>query len=90
MGITGLVTKPIEGVLTAASKLAEGAKNTVEYFDDKPNQVRARSIRSVYGAEGYINEYNILDAESFSAVCLLKKGELINDRFVESILLVPD
>lgn len=37
MGITGLVTKPIEGVLTAAAKLAEGAKNTVEYFDDKPN-----------------------------------------------------
>lgn len=52
--------------------------------------MRARSIRSVYGAEGYIAEYNILDAESFSAVCLLKKGELINDRFVESILLVPD
>ena len=37
-GVTGLVTKPISGTLDAASKMAQGVKNTVNYFDDKPNE----------------------------------------------------
>ncbi len=35
-GIAGLVFKPITGVIDAASKTAEGIKNTATYFDDKP------------------------------------------------------
>jgi len=31
-GITGLVTKPVTGIIDAASKTAEGVKNTTSVF----------------------------------------------------------
>lgn len=51
-GVTGLVIKPVAGILDAAAKTAEGIKNTVSYFDDKPNESRLRNIRPIYGFEG--------------------------------------
>lgn len=44
--------KPVAGILDAAAKTTEGIKNTVTYFDDKPNENRVRNIRPVYGPEG--------------------------------------
>lgn len=41
-GVSGLVIKPISGILDAASKTAEGITNTATYFDDKPNHRRIR------------------------------------------------
>ena len=34
-GFGGLIFKPISGVIDAASKTAEGIKNTPDYFSDK-------------------------------------------------------
>lgn len=54
-GISGLIIKPVAGLLDAAAKTTEGIKNTVTYFDDKPNETRDRNIRPVYGPDGIIN-----------------------------------
>jgi vacuolar protein sorting-associated protein 13A/C len=51
-GISGLVIKPVTGILDAAAKTTEGIKNTVNYFEDKPNEARERNIRPFYGLEG--------------------------------------
>lgn len=52
-GIAGLVIKPITGVIDAASKTAEGIKNTATYFDDKPSENRLRPPRVFYNRERY-------------------------------------
>lgn len=36
-GITGVVVKPVTGVIDFASKTTEGLKNTALYLEDKPN-----------------------------------------------------
>lgn len=36
-GLTGLVVKPVTGVIDFASKTTEGLKNTALYMEDKPN-----------------------------------------------------
>jgi len=46
--MTGIVIKPLTGTLDAASKLAEGVKNTVTHFEDKPNSERDRNPRPFY------------------------------------------
>jgi vacuolar protein sorting-associated protein 13A/C len=51
-GLSGLVIKPVTGILDAAAKTTEGIKNTVQYWDDKPNENRERNIRPIYGPEG--------------------------------------
>ena len=48
IGMTGLIVKPLTGVLDAASKTTEGLTNTATYFDDKPNCERIRHIRAFY------------------------------------------
>ena len=47
-----MIIKPVAGIFDAAAKTTEGIKNTVNYFDDKPNETRDRNIRPVYGPEG--------------------------------------
>jgi vacuolar protein sorting-associated protein 13A/C len=62
-GIVGLVVKPVAGVLDAASKTAEGIKNTATYFDQKPNEQRSRYPRAFYGKEQFYRQYIESDAE---------------------------
>jgi vacuolar protein sorting-associated protein 13A/C len=50
--LTGLIIKPVTGIFDAAAKTTEGIKNTVTYFEDKPNENRERNVRPVYGPEG--------------------------------------
>jgi len=40
--LTGVVVKPITGIIDVVSKTAEGLKNTASLFDDKPNETRER------------------------------------------------
>lgn len=49
-GIGGLVIKPISGVIDAASKTAEGIKNTPEYLsgDRKQKYTRQHNPRPFY------------------------------------------
>lgn len=79
-GITGLVFKPVSGVLDATSKAAEGIKNTATTFDDKPNEKRMRLIRAFYGSEKYYKSYNPLDAY----LNYLLKVELKNGRYADA------
>lgn len=49
--MAGLVIKPVVGAIDLASKTAEGLKNTANYFDDKPSEIRCRPPRPFYGPE---------------------------------------
>lgn len=62
-GLTGLVVKPIAGVLDASAKTAEGVVNTATHFDDKPNDVRIRYSRVFYERTKYFSRYNERDSK---------------------------
>jgi len=62
-GVTGLVTKPVAGVLDAASKTAEGIKNTATMFEQKPTNMRVRFPRAFYGKEKYYRTEMPTDGE---------------------------
>ncbi|EGR29518.1 PH domain protein [Ichthyophthirius multifiliis] len=62
-GISGVIIKPVSGILDAISKTAEGFKNTAMYFDSKPNDQRLRQIRVFYEYEQFFQEYNEIDSE---------------------------
>lgn len=52
-GLSGLVVKPIAGVLDASAKAAEGVVSTATHFDDKPNDSRIRYPRIFYEKSQY-------------------------------------
>ncbi len=63
--MTGLVVKPITGLLDATSKTAEGVKNTATHFDDRPNEDRLRQPRIFYSVNRFISFYNQEDTGYF-------------------------
>jgi len=62
-GVTGLVAKPVAGILDAASKTAEGVKNTANMFDQRPSNNRVRFPRAFYGKEKYYRTEMPTDGE---------------------------
>eukprot|EP01017_Pseudomicrothorax_dubius_P042212 TRINITY_DN6857_c0_g1_i1.p1 TRINITY_DN6857_c0_g1~~TRINITY_DN6857_c0_g1_i1.p1 ORF type:complete len:355 (-),score=67.09 TRINITY_DN6857_c0_g1_i1:122-1186(-) len=87
-GLTGLVVKPVTGILDFASKTSEGIKNrasTKEATDE-----RARLPRTFYGREQYFKDY----VENDAALCYImkkaKKGRFAECRFIEGFELHPD
>ena len=56
-GVTGLLIKPVTGILDATSKTAEGIKNTTNQFDDGPNEKWERIPRVFYGPEKFYKNY---------------------------------
>lgn len=68
-GITGLVIKPVTGIVDFASKTTEGLKNTALYLEDKPNESRIRNPRTFYTECGFIEEYNDIDSMLLAIVC---------------------
>jgi len=62
-GITGAIVKPVTGVLDAASKTAEGVKNTATAFDQKAAEMRSRFPRAFYGKDKFFRTYIDSDAE---------------------------
>ncbi|CAD8164451.1 unnamed protein product [Paramecium pentaurelia] len=62
-GLSGLVVKPIAGVLDASAKAAEGVVSTATHFDDKPNDTRIRFPRIFYEKSKYFQKYIALDAQ---------------------------
>ncbi|KAL4445126.1 hypothetical protein ABPG74_018854 [Tetrahymena malaccensis] len=89
-GVSGLIIKPLSGILDAASKTAEGITNTATYFDDKPNQRRIRQIRPFYGVEQYFKEYNEIDAEMFMEITRFKGGRFKEATFLNAFILLDD
>lgn len=61
-GLSGLVVKPIAGVLDASAKAAEGVVSTATHFDDKPNDSRIRYPRIFYEKSQYYQKYIPLDS----------------------------
>jgi hypothetical protein len=74
-GISGLIVKPVAGVLDATAKTAEGLKVTALLFDDKPNEQRLRVPRAFYEKEGYIKSYNFHDSEVIHILHTYRKGK---------------
>ncbi|CAD8160815.1 unnamed protein product [Paramecium octaurelia] len=62
-GLSGLIVKPIAGVLDASAKAAEGVVSTATHFDDKPNDTRIRYPRVFYEKSKYFSKYIALDAQ---------------------------
>jgi vacuolar protein sorting-associated protein 13A/C len=56
-GITGLIIKPVTGILDASAKTAESVTNTATIFDDKPNDQRIRVPRIFYETTRYFKKY---------------------------------
>ena len=80
-GLTGLVVKPISGVLDAASKTAEGVKNTALIFDKAAEDHRERDPRVFYGYERFYEAYNVSDVEIIKILKKVKKGRLMNNHY---------
>lgn len=87
-GGIGLLTKPVIGILDAASKTTEGITNTANYFEDKPNETRQRNIRPVYGPDGYYTDYIDFDAEAYSMIQMIKKGKYVTNKFYAAFPIV--
>jgi len=67
-GLSGLIIKPVDGIIGGFSAIAEGATNTLRIFDDKPNCNRIRPPRVFYGLENIYMDYIDLDAEMKNVV----------------------
>ncbi|EAR98083.2 amine-terminal region of chorein, A TM vesicle-mediated sorter (macronuclear) [Tetrahymena thermophila SB210] len=86
-GFAGLVFKPITGVIDAASKTAEGIKNTATYFDEKPNENRVRLPRVFYSREQYYQDYLHQDSEILNLLQKFKKGRFADIQLVDTVIL---
>ena len=86
-GLSGLVIKPVAGVFDAASKTAEGIKNTATHFDDKPNESREQQPRVFYGEEKFIQDYNEIDAQAVTTLQIFKKGMYANCAFLQAFII---
>ena len=89
-GVSGLVFKPVTGVLDAASKTSEGIKNTATYYDDKPNQTRQRYPRSFYGKEKFYRTYLVTDAEVSYLLQICNEGQFANISLLYTFDIFPN
>jgi len=89
-GVTGVIVKPVTGVLDAASKAAEGIKNTATSFDDKGLETRSRDPRAFYGKEQYYRTYIDSDAEILSLLHKVEIEGLENISLIASFEVFPD
>ena len=73
--------KPITGVLDAASKTAEGVKNTANIFDKEKEDLRERDPRIFYGYDKFYDSYNGNDIEAMRILKKRKKGRFAGNCF---------
>ncbi|CAD8214972.1 unnamed protein product [Paramecium octaurelia] len=81
-GLAGLVIKPVTGALDLVSKTSEGVKNTANFFDEKPNEIRKRLPRIFYGEEQILRNYMLQDSEIMYILDKLIPGLMLIDTFV--------
>ena len=89
-GVSGLVVKPLTGVLDVASKTSEGIKNTATRDDEKPNQTRERFPRPFYGVERFYRTYLATDAEIVYLLQVYNKGEFSNISLLYTFDIFPN
>jgi len=88
-GLTGLVAKPVAGVLDCASKTAEGVKNTANMFDEKPLNSRLRFPRAFYGKERYYRSYMETDAEIIWLLHQTKNTKFLDISLISAFDVFP-
>ena len=84
-GFSGLAVKPLTGLIDVVSKTAEGIRNTSAYFDDKPNEIRERSIRAFYNTERHFKDFISIDGEIMYVLQLLKSGKYASSSYMTAI-----
>ena len=62
-GVTGVVLKPVAGILDAAAKTAEGVKGSANKFNDHANESWIRRPREFYGEEKFYKSFFTENAE---------------------------
>ncbi|KAL4492372.1 hypothetical protein ABPG72_005507 [Tetrahymena utriculariae] len=87
-GLSGVLFKPICGGIDFVSKTAEGIKNTVTFFDDKPSNKRIRNIRPFYGIDQYYKEYDAVDANIVYKFNKDQKSKYKDDIFIGTFILL--
>ena len=81
-GISGLIVKPVSGLLDAASKTAEGIKNTATSGDDRPRETRERLLRVFYTYDKYYQDFDKKDAElNYFLQVEMKKGRFVGSTY---------
>lgn len=77
--------------MDAASKTAEGVKNTARILDPKPaNNTRSRYPRAFYGREKFYRAYMDADAEINWVLHQHKKPELRDASLISSFYVFPE
>ncbi|CAG9335375.1 VPS13_3 [Blepharisma stoltei] len=84
-GISGIIVKPVAGILDATSNAAEGIKNTAAPFSSASKLQRVRAPRPFYGHTFMIKPYNEYDSQVVHLMNQLKKGIFINEKFVYQV-----
>lgn len=82
-GLSGLVVKPVAGVLDVASKAAEGIKNTAGSNNYFGKSERIRPPRVFYGKNSVMKQYVIGDSKIFSLIAEVKHAKYLKEKFVD-------
>ena len=62
IGVSGLVTKPITGILDATSQTTGVVSTMATKKEERPNKIRIRAPRAFYDTNHYFNTYDHNDA----------------------------
>ena len=84
-GLAGLILKPVTGLFDAVSKTGQGVKNTLNYFDHKPNQARQRHPRVFYGQEAFFKPFHYHDSQIVSLLNHFNKALYSHSSYLGSV-----
>jgi hypothetical protein len=84
-GLSGLVVKPVAGVLDVASKAAEGIKNTAGVNQIFGKNERKRPPRLFYGKNLIMKNYDYEASAAYLLLSNTKKGRYLKEKFVDYV-----
>ena len=84
-GLSGLVVKPVAGVLDVASKAAEGIKNTAGSSNYFGKSERIRPPRVFYGLNSVMDVFSNEDSLAFNMIAEVKKGRYLKEKFISFV-----
>ena len=87
---SGILVKPITGLLDAASKTAEGIRYQSNLNNEQELLTRVRLPRVFYGKEMLMKSYLPLDAEVFAFLQTTEQGRYSKVNYIDTILVNPN
>jgi len=84
MGISGVIVKPMIGILDAASKTAEGFKNMAEIHDQGLLSIKERIPRPFYGKFMMFKHYIPYDAEMLFLLSETSEAEINRYSYIDA------